>query len=88
LVVRAIAPGNLTVHVSCSENGYEHLTDSITLSVHERFELRPGPVLRLLPESLFQLHLAAPSGERIVLPHSYYSIETCESFKINSTLYL
>lgn len=62
LVVRALAPGNLKIYVKCIEPGYENLTDEITLSVHERFELKPGPILRMVPSSGYQLYLERPSS--------------------------
>ena len=88
IVVRAIAPGNLKVTATCIEPGYEDLYDEITLSVHERFELRPGPVIRMAPETDIQLHLIRPTGEVINLPQSYYKIISCDGFTVNDTLYL
>lgn len=55
LVVRALRPGNLKITVRCLEPGYTHLTNEITLSVHERFEINPSPILRMAPGSSFQL---------------------------------
>ena len=49
LVVRALAPGNLKVIARCIESGYEHISNEITISVHERFELQPGPVILMAP---------------------------------------
>lgn len=34
------------------------------------------------------MQLETPSGDLILLPHSYYRIDSCLQFKINSTLYL
>lgn len=62
IVVKALAPGNLKVVATCIEPGYEHLTDEITISVHERFELKPGPIIRMAPETSLQLALFRPSG--------------------------
>lgn len=88
LVVRALAPGNLKIYVKCIEPGYENLSDEITLSVHERFELKPGPILRMVPSSGFQLYLERPSSEIILLPQTYYNIKSCAGFSINSSLFL
>jgi hypothetical protein len=88
LVVRALAPGNLRIIATCLEPGYEHLSDEITLSVHERFELRPGPILRLAAASSYQLFLERPTAERIALPQTYYSIRSCPGFDLNSSLFL
>jgi hypothetical protein len=86
--VRALAPGNLKIIARCIEHGYEHLTDEITLSVHERFELKPGPVLRMVASSSYQLYLERPTSEVISLPQTYYNVKSCPGFSINSTLYL
>jgi hypothetical protein len=88
LVVRALAPGNLKIIARCIEHGYEHLTDEITLSVHERFELKPGPVLRMAASSGYQLYLERPTSERIAVPQPYYTIRSCNGFEVNSSLYL
>lgn len=63
IVVRALAPGNLKVTATCIESGYEHLSDVITISVHERFELQPGPLIRMAPETSLQLRLVRPTME-------------------------
>jgi hypothetical protein len=88
LVVRALAPGNLKIIARCIEHGYEHLFDEITLSVHERFELKPGPILRMAASSTQQLLLERPTGEIIALPQPYYNIRSCSGFEVSSSLYL
>ena len=62
IVVRALSPGNIKVTATCIEPGYEYLFDEITLSVHERFEIRPGPLIRMAPETHLQLNLVRPTG--------------------------
>ena len=87
-MVRALAPGNLKIIVRCIEPGYEHLSDEITLSVHERFELKPGPILRMAASSSHQLFLERPNGQIITLPQAHYNIRSCPGFEVNNTLYL
>jgi hypothetical protein len=88
LVVRALSPGNLKVIAKCIEPGYEHVSTEIIISVHERFELLPGPILLMAPHSSLQLYLQRPSAERIHLPQAHYDIITCAGFTLNATLYL
>jgi len=88
LVVKALAPGNLRVIATCIEPGYEHLTDDITISVHERFDLQPGPIIRMAPESSLQLRLVRPNQEEIRVPQSHYQIISCTGFNVNSSLFM
>ena len=88
LVVRALAPGNLKVIARCTEPGYEHLSNEIIISVHERFELLPGPVILMAPESSLQLSLHRPSQEKIPVPQDHYNIVSCSGFTVTPSLFL